>query len=104
MTLLETLGRKFVALETAPEQLKSLSLVRRALAQIVYEDAKKHGAIGWTCYEAFDSGATLHQAIEDLATAGLIEIGVEKGWLAVRVKATATIGDLQEATEEGPRQ
>jgi|HubBroStandDraft_6_1064221.scaffolds.fasta_scaffold859482_2 hypothetical protein len=79
-----TILNDFTAMGAAPSQLKTLPPLRIAIAQKFLADLAT-SFDGVLCVPAFGPiDSHLEQAISDLLAAGLIEVGIHYGELAVR--------------------
>lgn len=89
----------FVSIDNAPEQLKGLPPLRKARAMALLEGLPDCGfsRCHWPCSEPTPD---LDQAIEDLLVAGLIELGAEDGYMAIRLRPTQPdAAEAQKAAE-----
>lgn len=100
-------SKGFISTSAAPEPLKKLPTMRAARAMILYEklhcqsrlaDANYSGA---DKHSAFSPNPTWEQAVQDLFDLGLVEVGVEDEYLAVRFKPNeAALSPIALASEQ----
>jgi hypothetical protein len=93
-----TFESNFVSICEAPAALKGISASRKARALALLSRLKPGFSAAFLMYEP---NSDLDQAIEDLLAAGLIELGVDDGNVAVRLMLGGPSPKASAANEEG---